>query len=167
MGDDAGGGVGDGAIDVDGGFALVENGVDEFVGEKGMGALVAAVVAERGGQHVRCPPLFLLIPFEHRGLAGEAAGVLFRKRAPLDRGRAHAVGVGVEEAHFVTKVLGAFDTLVRALPPDGDTEAGAAVRLEKGRFVPERVFVDVVLEDGVAIAPADAGGAGDAFAGDA
>lgn len=77
MGDDAGGGEGDGGVDVDYGFAVVEDGVDEFVGQECVGAFVAAVVAEEGGEHFRGPPLLFFILFEHGGLAGEAARIFF------------------------------------------------------------------------------------------
>ena len=106
---------------------------------------MAAVVAEGGGEHVRGPPLFLLVFFEDGGLAGEASGVLFLERAPLYGRGACAVGVGVEEAHLVAMVLGALRAFVGAFPPDFDAEAGAAVCIEKGCFVPKGVVVDVVF----------------------
>lgn len=145
MGDDAGGGEGDGCVDVDGGFAVIENGVDEFVGEECVGAFVAAVVTEGGGEHVGGPPLFFFVLFEDGGLAGKAAGVLFLQGAPLYGGGAEAVGVGVEEAHFVPVVLGALRSFVGAFPPDFDAETGAAVGLKESGFVPEGVVVDVVV----------------------
>jgi hypothetical protein len=106
-----------------------------------VGAFVAAVVAEGGGKHVSRPPFFLFVFFEDGGLAGEASGVFFGSGAPFDRCGAEAVGVGVEEAHFVAVVLGSLRAFVGAFPPDFDAEAGAAVRIEEGGFVPEGVVV--------------------------
>ena len=126
---------------------------------------MAAVVAERSGQHVRGPPLLFFVFFEDGGLAGEASGVLFLEGAPLYGGGAEAVGVGVEEAHFVAVVLGALRSFVGAFPPDFDAETGVAIGFEEGGFVPEGVFVDVVLQDGIVVAPADAGGCCDSLAG--
>ena len=46
VGDDAGSGEGEGFVDIHGGAPSVEQGVDEFVCDEGVGAFVAALVAE-------------------------------------------------------------------------------------------------------------------------
>lgn len=165
MGDDAGDGVGEGFGDVDGGFAVVENGFDEFVGEESVGAFVAGVVAEGRGEEIGGPPFGSFVFFEHGTLAGETGVVLFLESGPANRCGEEAVGVVVEEAHFVAEELSAFGAAVRAFPPDGDAEGGSFIGLEEGGFVPVGIAVRVVTEDGIVVAPSDGGDLREALAG--
>ena len=44
-----------------------------------------------------------------------------------------------------------------ALPVDGHAEGIASIRFEERRLIPERISIDVVLENWIVVAPAEAG----------
>src|SRR3954454_7246764 len=90
--DDPRRGVGDRLVDAHGRQSLLEQGLDELMGQERVRAFVAAVVAERGREHVGLPPLALPILFEGRELPDEASAVLLGLAAAPDDDRAEAVG---------------------------------------------------------------------------
>lgn len=123
----------------------MDQGVNEFVGKESMRAFVAAVMTERFGQHVRLPPVRLLILLEVRGFAKEAGIVFFHLFAGADNDRAEAVWMGCVETHLVAYPLRPLAASMCALPPDVDSKCVAAICPEHCGFVPERVAIGVVL----------------------
>ena len=103
MGDDPGGGVGQRFVEVHGGTALVENRVDELVRDEGVGAFVAALMAEGLGEEIGFPPFGHGEVFEGGEGAFEAAAVFFGLPARADEDGAEAVGFLVQVKNAIEK----------------------------------------------------------------